>query len=492
MEGIAVDSSFNVYVADSQYNRIRKIDPRTGIVTHFAGSPAGTAGATGESVCATLATLRTPKGLAADLGGTLYIADSGNNVVRMVKDGVISTVAGGGKTTEGENVSPLTIALTSPSAIAVDHSGDLYIIDVHRVRKVKSPGTTDAKISTIVGSSTAGTVGSDGDNGLAVSAKLSSPTAITVDHQGVVYIADYAGKRVRSISLSGLISLYAGGGPTNVQPGSIVLNSNPLPAGTTQSNAVLPADAVQLAATDLAVDRVGNLFIIGANRLMMVDPKKTVTTLAGDGTADPYVEDPVLAAYGTSRISGGRSVALDPDGNIYLCDNGHYRVRVVNGLQNMPGYGLSLSPSPDDKQLQKQKPGLPIPLGYPGVRLMNSGAEYKTKVNITVAIPPDSALKFVPEAGAKYQVTVYPDSGVTTPAPYAILSGSGLEITLRNLELTLAQQETVTLWVAVYASDKAPTPENVNLSFTVTDTATGYSMTAKSNMLTVVGPDPVV
>ena len=201
---LARDTAGNLYVADRENHVVRMISP-AGAVTTVAGS--GQQGFAGDGGAATGAALDTPSGVAIDASGNLYIADSHNNRIREVGGGVISTIAGNGTAGfAGDGGAATASELAQPSAVAVDASGNLYIADTNnqRVRVV-----TGATISTLAGN---GAEQFAGDGGPATAASLDTPTAIAVDGSGQVYIADKHNQRVRVVDATGTISTLAGGG----------------------------------------------------------------------------------------------------------------------------------------------------------------------------------------------------------------------------------------------------------------------------------------
>ncbi|MDH6623578.1 sugar lactone lactonase YvrE [Streptomyces sp. LBL] len=204
--GVAVDSTGNLYIADGDNHRVRKVAV-DGEISTVAGTGSEDFG--GDGGLAIAAQLNNPRGVAVGSDGTLYIADGDNHRVRKVTvDGEISTVAGTGAADFGGDGGPAVSAqLNGPSGVAVDSTGNLYISDHvnHRVRMV----SVDGEISTVAGT---GTEGFGGDGGLATAAQLYHPTGVVVDSVGNLYIAEYNGHRVRMVAVDGEISTVAGTG----------------------------------------------------------------------------------------------------------------------------------------------------------------------------------------------------------------------------------------------------------------------------------------
>jgi sugar lactone lactonase YvrE len=183
-QSVAAYSASIFYFADTGNNAIRKVS--SGTITTVAGN--GTAGYSGDNGPATSAQLNQPYGVAVDSSGNFYIADSINNVVRKVSGGNITTVAGQGPTLggySGDNGPATSAKLSHPDGVAVDSSGNLYIADTSNnvIRKVSTVGT----ITTVAGN---GTAGYTGDGGVATSAELNAPYGVAVDSAGTLYIAD--------------------------------------------------------------------------------------------------------------------------------------------------------------------------------------------------------------------------------------------------------------------------------------------------------------
>ena len=227
--GVAVDSSGNVYVVDSKNSVVRKITASSGVITTIAGD--GTAGYSGDGGPATSAQLNSPWGVAVDGADNVYIADTGNHVIREVAaaTGVISTVAGRGGW-DGYDVvdgGPATSSsFNDPTGVAVDSSGNLYITEacpnVNAVFEVPDANVTQfgqkmtaGDIYTIAGDGIWGPTswGYSGDGGPATSAKLEDPMGVAVDAAGDVYIADTSNSVVREVVAStGVITTIAGDG----------------------------------------------------------------------------------------------------------------------------------------------------------------------------------------------------------------------------------------------------------------------------------------
>ena len=195
--GAALDEAGNLYIADTENHRVRKVDA-AGVISTVAGT--GKGGSSGDGGPAVRAQLAFPWGVAADGAGNLYIADRNNHRIRKVDAaGNISTVAGSGQWGYGgDGGAAVRAQLAFPYNVAADGAGNLYIADTwnDRIRKVDAAGV----ISTIAGS---GETGYSGDGGAAVRARLSHPGDVTVDRAGNIYIADSVNSSIRRLRRPG-------------------------------------------------------------------------------------------------------------------------------------------------------------------------------------------------------------------------------------------------------------------------------------------------
>jgi sugar lactone lactonase YvrE len=205
--GLALDSTGNVYIADFANDAVRKVD-RAGVITSVVGT--GVPGFSGDGRPAVAAQLDAPSGLAFDAAGNLFVVDGYNDVIRKIDlSGVINTVAGSPRVAafHGDGGPATNAALNSPTGLAFDASGDLFIADTfnHRIRRVDSNGL----ITTFAGD---GRATFAGDGGPAASASLDAPTGLAFDAFGNAYVADAYNGRVRKIDAHGVITTFAGGG----------------------------------------------------------------------------------------------------------------------------------------------------------------------------------------------------------------------------------------------------------------------------------------
>jgi sugar lactone lactonase YvrE len=293
--GVAVGPGGILYVADSQNQTIREVAPG-GVVTTLAGS-AGTPG--GADGTGPFATFHTPSGVAVDGNGNVYVADSANCLIRKVTPGgSVTTLAGTVNVQGSKDGTGLAATFDAPSGVALDASGNLYVADTGNdtIRKV----TPQAVVTTFAG--LAGTPGNV--NGPGTAARFYQPYGVTVDAGGNVYVADTGNSEVRMITPAGVVTTVAGNGVSGYTDGT----------GT---------GAQFRAPRGVAVDSAGNLFVADtANcEIRKITPSGVVTTLAGfdSGSADG-------AGIGASFLNPF-GIAVDGNGTVYVADTTNDTIR---------------------------------------------------------------------------------------------------------------------------------------------------------------------
>ncbi|MDA0746243.1 MAG: hypothetical protein O2954_06975 [bacterium] len=309
--GICIDQSGNVYIAAASNHRVLKVDVITGNISVFAG--VGSEGHAGDGMLATQAFLNSPSSVAIDQAGNLYISDSGNNRIRKVdaNTGIISTVAGNGNQGDSGDGGLATQAFLSyPSSVVVDQTGNLYIADSgnNRIRKVDA---NTGIISTIAGN---GDRQYSGDGGLATFAQLDDPSSVAIDLAGNIYIADSRNSRIRKVdAATGIISTFSGDGNYSYSGdgGPATLASFRYPG-------------------DVAIDGSGNLYIADTSnhRIRKVDAVTgIISTIAGSSNSGSSGDgEPATLA----SLVYPSSVAVGQNGNLYIADSSNLLIRKVD------------------------------------------------------------------------------------------------------------------------------------------------------------------
>ncbi len=407
LQGIALDGLGNLFIADTGNAVIRRVVLATGIITTYAGTP-DTQGFPTSGVSATSTPLAYPAGVATDANGNLFIADEGDNVVCRVDvtSKIITIVAGTGAASFSGDGGPATSAtLNEPDGVAVDSAGDIYISDTINavVREVFASGPNAGEIQTIVGN---GTFGYGGDGGPALSAELTNPAGLFVDSTtGNLWIADFWANRIR---------LYSPG--NNKQITTVVgsgLVGDGMPA--TSASFYFPRTP--------QLDSEGNLYIVDAenNRIREVDTSGNVTTVVGTGIpcARPSLPcgDGGLAT--SALIFMPRTVTIEANGDLLVSDDGDNRIREVSGgiINTIVGSG---------NQCGSGQGQVPLPCGDGGPALSASvndarGAVRDAAGNLYFVDAQDNRVREVNTAGT---ITTIAGGGTNDTAPTGCSNGS--------------------------------------------------------------------
>ena len=381
--GVAVDASGNFFIADSStftdpsHHRIRRVDASTGTITTVAGGGTCCSGIRDKDGLATEARLDTPAAVLVDASGNLFIAEPLRlNRVRRVDHatGIISTVAGAscprpsgscGPAFDGDGGPAREAHLATPSGLAMDASGNLFIADAgnHRIRRVDH---ATGVITTVAGS---GGHLFGGDGGPATSAGLNFPKGVAVDADGKLFIADTNDNRVRRVEKTSTGDVVAAVtkarrdhsptlAPPRVAPGKTAVGQTGLGIITTiagdQRCGPLPVRACLggfggderpaksawlLNPSGMAVDASGNLFIADAltHRIRRVDGATgLITTVAGSSRCDGAKCAGGFRGDGGSatsaELNSPRAVAVNADGNLFIADTGNNRIRRIDGF----------------------------------------------------------------------------------------------------------------------------------------------------------------
>jgi RHS repeat-associated protein len=322
LHGIAVSPNGSVFLVEEFLNRVHRVDP-DGSIWMVAGGGSETR----DGIPAVNARLAYPQDVALHPDGSLYILVggeyAGQGLVRRVdSDGIITTVAGSYSSPPDyrDGIPAIQASLGWPTGLAVGPDGSLYISDLatNRVRRVDPAGI----ITTVAGT---GDAGFGGDGGPAIQAELSSPRGIAVADDGSLYIADSHNLRIRRVSTAGIITTIAGTGAS-------------FPFDDFNGDGI-PATLANLAwVIDVAIDRDGNIYISDGehDRIRRIDSKGIITTVAGTG-------DWVFNGDGIpptrANLNQPMSIAMGPDGSLFISDQGHSRVRVVRPV--FPGLSIA-------------------------------------------------------------------------------------------------------------------------------------------------------
>ena len=338
---LAVDDSDNIYIADYDNNRIRKVSAATGIISTIAGT--GTQGYSGDLGLAIFAELNQPRGIVVDAAGNVYICDQANFRVRKIdaSTGIITTIVGiGNDGYSGDNGGATLAQISNCHSIAIDPNGDLVIADTwnHCIRKVNS---TTGIITTIAGT---GNPGYNGDSISSVAAKLFYPTGIAIDRFGNIFITDQENDRIRKLNVADSLIYTVGG---------IGISGYSGDGG--------PAVAAKInKPVGLAVDTSGVIYISDSYnyRVRKIDETGVISTLSGTGV--PGYNGDNISCY-LAQLNGSTDMSIDKSGNIYFCDPHNFRIRKIFksqvGIESVSDAEyILLFPNPTTNQLHILSP----------------------------------------------------------------------------------------------------------------------------------------
>ena len=344
--GIAVDGAGNLYIADSLHNRIRMVCASAtsatiqgtsctgaGIISTIAGN--GNPSYTGDGGPAAVATLSGPGDVTLDGAGNLYIADSGNNVIRMISaaTGLITTIAGNNKGTVcgsasdavGDGCPATQAALNQPQGVTLDAAANVYIADTSNQRIRKVSAATGA-ITTIAGNGFTngnGTGAFNGDGITAITAELNFPYAVAFDASGNMYIPDSANQRVREV-------MALGGAITSASTISTFAGTGNAGATACAATPVASNQADVWSPSGVAVDAAGNVYIAESQNAAIRKVSAAtglISTLAQNGCGTYYTGGQFHAV----QLYGPVGLYLDGFGNLYIADTLNMVVREMQG-----------------------------------------------------------------------------------------------------------------------------------------------------------------
>jgi len=468
--GIAVDGMGNVYVADTENHKIRKITP-AGQVTTLAGSGSvGTGDGNGANASFCL-----PHGVAVDSTGNVYVADQGNHKIRKISPtGQVTTLAGSGSigAVDGHRTNA---SFNAPSGLALDLIGNIYLADNdnHKIRKITPAG----QVTTIAGSGAAGSVDGNG-----ISASFNVPSGVAVDVSGNVFVSDYLNSKIRKITPTGQVTTLAGSGSVGSLDGIVTNSSFSNPYG-------------------VAIDGMGNVYAADQvnHKIRKISPANTFTVIASDSasptkqTAEREFTLPIapygMSVNGTSTISGLQYSAITPTTFNAIGGTGNYTWSVnsttalglsINATSGIVSGNLTAAPgdytmlvSVRDAANQTATANvsvtiLPLTLSWISEPALPDGqvaSAYSTNLTVNGGRPP-YAVPTLASGALPPGMTINATSGITTGT--FILSGT--PSAPGNYTFTLN------------ASDSAVPKNTANRTFT---------LSVKPYPMTLTGPDSI-
>jgi sugar lactone lactonase YvrE len=441
--GIAISTSGALFIADSHNHRVRMI--QNSVITTVAGN--GIAGFSGDSAAATQASLALPSAVALDTAGNLYIADTNNHRIRKVStSGIISTVAGDGEQFfSGDGGSALAAGLDSPSGVAIDSSGRILISDTHnqRVRAVNAQGS----ISTLAGN---GNATFSGDGASATTASLARPMGLASDAAGNVYVADTNNQRVRMVT-GNVITTFAGdgvqdfagdGGPATSASLNELRGVMPAPSGDVAiadtgnnrvrivsdgiiNSAPRPGGTAALQLTGASTDVYGSGQVL-ATLQHDSNPPSTKLTIFDNGQSVALV--PLSGATGifnTAQLNAGShqlvAVLPNPDGSPGLSSNIFplsisAAATIATATAETVAYGAPIPPVTGTLTgvLQQDTGNVNAVFATPAISTSNAGT-YPITVSLAGSAAPNYTVSLAPNSGSVTITQAGSTTGLNSP-----------------------------------------------------------------------------
>jgi len=482
-QGLALDKAGNIYFTDENNNVVWMVAQGTGTISIVAGN--GTWGYAGDIGLAVNAELRQPAAVAVDSAGNLYIADTGNGVVREVSagTGVITTVAGhyGAYPVPGNgDGGPATAAyLYNPTALVFDKAGNLYIAQ-SSYNAVRVISATTGIITTFAGGASGiETSANNGDGGPATKALLYYPVSLAFDTAGNLYIGDENGGRVRMVAANtGIITTVAGDG----DPGS--------------SGDGGLATKAEVTAQGLAVDASGNLYISGNGPTVREVTASTgvIAPVVGNGFYGYSGDGGSATAAG---IEDPQGIAFDVSGNLCIADLGNRRIREVTfpGPAPAPAFNIAAGTyhSIQPVSITDSVQGATFYYTTNGTTPTTGSALYGGPISVSssetlqaIAVATGYTESAVTTAAYTIQLPVTPT--ITWPTPAAITYGIALSATQLNAKSTVAGTFAYTPAAGTVLTAG---PQTLSVTFTPNDT-TDYTTATASVALQVNQATPTI
>ena len=408
--GVAVDSQGNVYIADAGNQVVRMVTP-SGTITTFAGSISLGAGFAGDGGPATEAQLNVPTAVAVDSQGNVYIADSNNNAIREVSGGNINTV------------NPSTEYLITPEGVAVDAAGNVYVADTGNERVVMFSAANSYAFNLIAGN---GVPGFSGDNGPAQNAELQDPAGVAVDAAGYVYIADTINSRIRKVAPDGTITTIAGTGiPVYGGDGQYATTASLyFPHGV----AFDPSGNVYIADTYSSVVR----------NLALETPVFTASAVVNSADFVPQISPGALASIVGVNFATGKASAQAPLpdslGGVQVFVNG-VAAPILYVQQTLINFQVPWETQPGTAAISVTVNGVasntvtvPVGTAAPGIFLLSAGVGAVVNQDGSVngpAHPAKSGDTLTVYLSGSGPVSITPDDGAASPSnPPSVLTSS--------------------------------------------------------------------